>query len=92
MPPTTVFFRLPRLVMRRFEGGRMLPVFASRRSRAGLAMELVVYSAADSSGSVKFFLIITGLALVLGEYNQAIHPSHLFGIRISGIGDAPRQR
>jgi hypothetical protein len=68
MPPM-VFLRLPRLVMRRFEGGRMLPVFASRRRRAGRAMLLVVYSTADSSGSVKFFLIIKVLALVLGEYN-----------------------
>jgi hypothetical protein len=92
MPPTVVFLRRPRLVMRRFAGGRMLPVFASRRSRAGRAMELVVYSAADSSGSVKFFLIITGLALVLGEYNQAIHPSHLSGNRFSGIWGTPRQR
>jgi hypothetical protein len=69
MPPTTLFFLRLRLSVRRFEGGRMLPVLASRRNLAGLAMELVVYSAAVSSGSVKFFLIITGLALVLGEYN-----------------------
>jgi hypothetical protein len=74
MPPTTLFLRRPRLSVRRFEGGRMLPVFASRRNLAGRPMELVVYSAAVSSGSVKFFLIITGLALVLGEYNEALHP------------------
>jgi hypothetical protein len=66
----------------------MLPVLASRRNLAGRAMELVVYSAAVSSGSVKFFLIITGLALVLGEYNKALHPSTSIGHQdLLGIGD-----
>ena len=46
----------------------MLLVLASRRNRAGRAIELFVNSAAVSSGSVKFFLIITVLALVLGEF------------------------
>jgi hypothetical protein len=63
-----VFFRRPRLIVRRFAGERMLFVLASRRNRAGRAIELVVNSAAVSSGSVKFFLIITVLTLVLGEF------------------------
>jgi hypothetical protein len=49
----------------------MLLVFASRRNRAGRAIEPFVNSAAVSSGSVKFFLIITLLALVLGSESNA---------------------
>ncbi len=64
----------------------MLPVLASRRNRAGRAIELIAYSEAVSSGSDIIFLIITMLALVLGSSSTHDKQKTFHWERTSAVG------